>query len=504
MEVRKRLTTAVLAVATAATMMALTPAALADVVHGSDQSCTPAPAVQAVEGVEGFWQNFEPNEEQGTFEGPPTWPTDERGTWSDAKEDGGPGKDESGVFQNGEGNGSWFYRAQGVEAVEGRDAILCEWHTWDTNAWTPDATNSSGVNWPQTYVGAGQIAPTECEVTYQQDLYRGTRAQIDAVLDGNELTEGEDSGIVKAWVIKSTDECIEEEEPPPVVNVCADVLDGDESTNLNDLWTNVDTRATGHMEYVDGGLHVWTEGSTSTDKVSEGRGLAFPLKNTGTLDIDATAQAGNVYPYGPGLNLFVDFDNDGSLDGTLVYEEVYGQDLWLTNGSKQFVKDAAPSHTGGNGSENHGTINEWLSVFPNAQVQGFAYTLGSGVHGDWVITKVTVGCADFTFDYVEPVEEPTLVTPLPPTFEDPCGPDNVVVTVPEMEGVIYATTTEGGTVAVTATPAEGYAFTEDSPTSWSYSDTDEACETPEEPEEPEEPEGPPPAKPAKGTPTYTG
>lgn len=77
---------------------------------------TPAvPAVtQTIPAVAGFWQNFSPNNQQGPFIGPPTWPTDLRGTWQGPHTNGGPQQDAQGVFQNGQGNGSWFYRQQPV------------------------------------------------------------------------------------------------------------------------------------------------------------------------------------------------------------------------------------------------------------------------------------------------------------------------------------------------------------------------------------------------------
>lgn len=187
---------------------------------------------------------------------------------------------------------------------------------------------------------------------------------------------------------------------PPTNSVCERYDNGPTSTDLVDLWANVDTRSKGHVEYVENALHVWTEDSSSQSKVSEGIAVNFPLSQTGTLAIDATANPGNVYPNGPGLNLFVDFDNNGSVDGTLVYETVYGQDLWLTNGSAQFVKDGAPVVGGGNGSQWHGTINQWLTKFPNAQVSGVAYSLGSGVQGDWNINSITFNCKVYTFDLI--------------------------------------------------------------------------------------------------------
>lgn len=197
--------------------------------------------------------------------------------------------------------------------------------------------------------------------------------------------------------------------PPPVVNtVCEVFTNGGTSTDLNDLWFNVDTRSAGHAEYVNDALHVWTDDSSSQAKVSEAIAASFPLSQTGELGIDATANPGNAYPYGPGLNLFVNFGTDGT--GTLVYESVYGQDLWLTSGSAAAVKANAPVNGGGNGSQWHGTIDQWLSVYPDAQVIGVAYSLGSGVHGDWNINSITFNCAEHFFDTVDQPQlpEPTV------------------------------------------------------------------------------------------------
>jgi hypothetical protein len=55
------------------------------------------------------WWNFAPNE-KGPFEGTPTFPEDPNGVWVGPHTEGGPGQDQSGVYQQGEGNGSWFNR----------------------------------------------------------------------------------------------------------------------------------------------------------------------------------------------------------------------------------------------------------------------------------------------------------------------------------------------------------------------------------------------------------
>ena len=64
-------------------------------------------------------------------------------------------------------------------------------------------------------------------------------------------------------------------------------------------------------------------------------GLATPFS------MEYTKLAGD-FPYEPGLQAVVDFNNDGTPDGILVGEEVYGGvDWWLSNSAAQFVKDGA-------------------------------------------------------------------------------------------------------------------------------------------------------------------
>lgn len=132
------------------------------------------------------------------------------------------------VDKSGPGNGSDWFLWKSVVVTPGEDAvthtvehdavtcpdpepeILTEWYTWDTGTWTPDATGLDDVGWPQTLVGPGQIAPTDCETTFQQDKYVGTRAQIDAVI-GDGVLDGpnppEDHAIVTQWALASTEAC---------------------------------------------------------------------------------------------------------------------------------------------------------------------------------------------------------------------------------------------------------------------------------------------------------
>jgi hypothetical protein len=156
-----------------------------------------------------------------------------------------------------------------------------------------------------------------------------------------------------------------------------------------------DTRATGHYEVQGTGLRIWTTGSTSTDKVAEYVDTETRLAGVGepTLNYTNTTNAGV-----PGFQLVVDFDDDGTNDGILVGEPgTYGNDWWVNNAAKQFVKDGAPSHVGGSGSTNHGTLDQWRTAFPEAEVTAFGFSLGSGVKGDGVLNSITFAGDDYTF-----------------------------------------------------------------------------------------------------------
>ena len=160
-----------------------------------------------------------------------------------------------------------------------------------------------------------------------------------------------------------------------------------------------DTRATGHYDVVGTGLRLWTEGTTSTDKVAEYVATDTPLAVVGepTLRYTNTTSGGV-----PGFQLVVDFDGDGTTDGILIGEPgVYGADWWLNNAAKSDVKVGAPSHAGGSGSANHGTLDQWRAAFPDADVQAFGFSLGSGVKGDGVLTSIEFAGTSYTF--TEPV-----------------------------------------------------------------------------------------------------
>lgn len=156
-----------------------------------------------------------------------------------------------------------------------------------------------------------------------------------------------------------------------------------------------DTRPGGSYSVQGSGLRITTQSNTTADKVAEYVATNTPLAASGEPTLDYTAISGSIPP---GFQLRVDFDNDGTLDGILVGEPAfYGNDWWLSNSAKQFVKDGAPSHTGGFGSANHGTLDQWRTAFPNAIVRAFGFSLGSGVKGDGVINAISFAGSRYTF-----------------------------------------------------------------------------------------------------------
>ncbi len=186
------------------------------------------------------------------------------------------------------------------------------------------------------------------------------------------------------------------------------------STPYENSLVETDVRSGGAYEYVAGGLTITMSDAvnTSNNKVQ----LAFPgptdfpFEDIGELDVTAT---GTGYPYGPGLNLWIDLNGDATPEGTLVFEEVYGQDFWVPDTpANTALKALAPSNTGGNGSAYHGTLAQWLDAFEAAEVTatvlGVALNHGSGIPvSEWTVTSVTFADHTYTFDNMEPEPEPS-------------------------------------------------------------------------------------------------
>jgi hypothetical protein len=211
-----------------------------------------------------------------------------------------------------------------------------------------------------------------------------------------------------------------------------------------------ETRATGHNDFVADGVRVWTESNTTTDKAAGYFAVDADLADVGEPSMDAVRNdpTTNVRP---GLQLVVDFDGNGSVDGILVGEPtyadgtpLYGDTWWLSNSSKQFVKDGAPAHGGGYGSDNNGTLAQWRVAFPDAHVSAFGWSLGSGVKGDVTIRSMTLGTTTYKF----------VGTGAPVVLDvSGSGAFNTAVTIP-----LEAYDPDGGPLKYTVgTSANGYA-----------------------------------------------
>jgi hypothetical protein len=156
-----------------------------------------------------------------------------------------------------------------------------------------------------------------------------------------------------------------------------------------------DSRATGHFEATPEGLHIWTEGATSTDKVALYRNVSIPLADISSVSLDYTATLGIT----PGSQLVVDIDGDNVGDGILVGEAVYGENFWLNNAASDAFKALDPSgaEDGGNGSAYFGTLAQWSTAAPTAKVVAIGFSLGSGVHADGLLTGITINEVNYPF-----------------------------------------------------------------------------------------------------------
>jgi LPXTG-motif cell wall-anchored protein len=68
------------------------------------------------------------------------------------------------------------------------------------------------------------------------------------------------------------------------------------------------------------------------------------------------------------------------------------------------------------------------------------------------------------------------VTPKAPAWIDTCGPDNGFWQYADTDEYAYSeVTNDDGSITVTATAAEGYAFPEDAVTEWTEVDSGEVC-----------------------------
>ncbi|ROS23158.1 Ig-like domain-containing protein [Cellulomonas sp. PhB150] len=154
-------------------------------------------------------------------------------------------------------------------------------------------------------------------------------------------------------------------------------------------WNLGETRTAGHNALVANGLHVWTEASANGNQQSKAaayRGISVPLADLGEPSIEFASYTG----VRPSIQLGVDKDGNGTWDGYVVGEPwAYGDGEWWS--SKDF------GIASGMGYTSFGTLADFSAANPHAVVTSFGYSLGSGVIGDAVISKLSVANVDYTF-----------------------------------------------------------------------------------------------------------
>jgi hypothetical protein len=164
-----------------------------------------------------------------------------------------------------------------------------------------------------------------------------------------------------------------------------------------------DTRAHGHYEVVDAGLHIWTDGNAdvgadgkNSDKVAEYVDTNTPLSAVKKPSLDFTQPDGSTAPGIPGYQLVVDLDGNGTPDGILVGEPgAYGDDWWLTKPWTDVDLTNAPGAAFG--YDHAGSLGTWSGDFTSANVLAFGFSLGSGVLGDGTLNAINFAGARYTF-----------------------------------------------------------------------------------------------------------
>lgn len=158
-----------------------------------------------------------------------------------------------------------------------------------------------------------------------------------------------------------------------------------------------ETRATGHYEFKAGGLHIWTEGATTTDKVAAYTPVTAPLADVAARSFDPSLKFNpkdSALPAVPGYQLQVKRADGKTF--ILVGEPVYGANWWAASCSTYCASLGVAASTGG-GSTYSTTLENWVLADPATQVVGIGFSMGSGVHGDGVLKSMEFNGTTFRF-----------------------------------------------------------------------------------------------------------
>ncbi len=177
--------------------------------------------------------------------------------------------------------------------------------------------------------------------------------------------------------------------PVPTVPACS-FTSGTVITSLSSLDLS-ETRAQGHVELVQNGLHAWTTGPDLSLSKSAGYiATDFALKDAGVPALDYTTTSGA--SAGLNLTLYV----NGAWKGNLVYEPLFAK-YWINKAIVGLPAGPNPSY-----QLAYGTLNEILNAYANdgvtdLRIKAVGFSLGSGAIGDGIVNSITAGCTTYTF-----------------------------------------------------------------------------------------------------------
>lgn len=211
-------------------------------------------------------------------------------------------------------------------------------------------------------------------------------------------------------------------------------------------WSFAESKSGGHHEYVDGGLHVWTDaGDLSLAKSAGYVGTNFPLSAAGAVSMDfSKVDDDTVAAAGINLTLF----EGTTWKGNLVFEPLFDK-WWISKPIAGLPAGPNPGY-----QKAYGTLDEIIAAYGTAgtdlNVRAVGYSLGSGAVGDEVIHSITAGCTTFTFDLAPVAATPTpTVTPSVAATVPPKSSDDLTAPL-EGKITVSGNLVPGGTITVTA------------------------------------------------------
>ncbi|WP_061961560.1 hypothetical protein [Demequina flava] len=359
---------------------------------------------------------------------------------------------------------TWEIPAPGCptfDAAEGTDVwtspTATPWVNYDAYGSPACADDHETAMWPQALVGEGthtQVGTlTQC-TWYQVDKYEGRASDINAVLADDTLTHGEDGGITTAWYFHYTGgpTCGTATEEPAEVELTLTYIPACEPDSSN-TWVVAnasDQDVPFVLKYQDG--DEWNTVGEDTAPAGDQAEIKTPRE-----DVDAKITWGDDESLERGeakASSGEDLDGDNCLETVVAPTPTWAEGCLAGDGAWQFDANAEGI--------------DWAQ----SAVFGGAYTIEVAPQEGFTFPADAV-----TSWTAYDTEQTCVVTPPAPTFEDPCGPDNIAVQAPVFPGVEWSTNVVDGVATATATPADGYEFAEEVQSEWTQTDTGEDCPT---------------------------